>query len=146
MIRKYAYYVIPKLPSKNALSKIINANEKFYDERKTQLKYFINYLYYHIDLGQSSEFKKFINDLEFDDLYFKSNDTEYNHILEYNYVFNYNHLSNRIIDVFSTFFKNKEEECKDTIDNEEIEMLKFQKEYKELQEKYKELKAQMVNL
>jgi hypothetical protein len=140
--KKFPYLIIPKLPSKNALSKIINQDNKFYDERRTQLKYFINYLHYHPVIGASDELKRFINGLEFDDSYFKKH-TEYDSILEFVNT-GYYPISNKIIGVFSNFFK--KEERYDSNDQEEQAIIVLYKHYKRLYDHYTELKIQMVRL
>jgi hypothetical protein len=71
-------YLIPKLIGKNALSKIINVDFEFYNKRRRQLNFFLNFLFNHNFLKTTKEFIKFINDPEFDEEYFKKEDLLYN--------------------------------------------------------------------
>lgn len=71
-------YLIPKLIGKNALSKIISVDFEFYNKRRRQLNYFLNFLFNHHAIKETKEFIKFINDPEFDEEFFKKEDILYN--------------------------------------------------------------------
>lgn len=106
MKRKYPYFLIPRLVGKNALSKIINADSEFYERRRKQLLYFITYLATHPEIKDTREFKKFIYDLDFDEQYFKSEDTEF----DYPEASKFNGgVTNRIYGLFSSLLSKEEE-------------------------------------
>jgi hypothetical protein len=77
--RKYPYYHIPRSIEKNILNKIMTFDNEFYERRRRQLKFFLNYLYNHEDLMHTKEFFKFMNDPEFDSQYFDTNDNIYSY-------------------------------------------------------------------
>lgn len=69
---RYPQYIFPRLSQKNfVMSKVIE-NPEFIENRRKQLKYFINRLYLHDKIGKSEEFKKFINDSVFDNEYYNN--------------------------------------------------------------------------
>jgi hypothetical protein len=140
--RKYPYHLIPKLIGKNALTKIITIDTEFYNKRRRQLNYFLNYLFKHNKIKEYREFTKFINDPEFDEEYFKKEDNPYNfpEATKYN-----ESIKNKIFGVFSNFtnyFKPTEEEIEPT--EEEKKIKKREMFYKKLLTNLKEIKNNLV--
>ena len=73
---KYPYIVIPNLPPKSPLNKIIQLDKSFYEKRRLQLTFYLNFLSRHPFLKETKEFTKFITDPNFDSQFFQrtSND------------------------------------------------------------------------
>jgi hypothetical protein len=67
---KYPYVVIPKLTPKNPYIKIMNYNDQFYNDRRLQLEFYLNFIYNQEIIKDTKEFFKFINDANFDETYF----------------------------------------------------------------------------
>ena len=75
---RYPHFIFPKLSPKES-AKTMGTNmistsnsEAFLEQRRKELQYFINEIYYHKTIGQGEEVKKFINDATFDYKYFNS--------------------------------------------------------------------------
>ena len=68
---KYPYVVIPKLTPKNPYIKIMNYNDQFYNDRRLQLEFYLNFIYNQEIIKDTKEFFKFINDANFDETYFQ---------------------------------------------------------------------------
>ena len=73
--KRYPFYLIPKLTPKNPLAKIISPEEEFYENRRRQLNFYLNYLLNNECLNKTKEFLKFTSDAEFDEEYFLTNST-----------------------------------------------------------------------
>jgi hypothetical protein len=146
MKRKYQSYLIPKLIGKKHFNNIINYDKKFYDNRRRQLDYFIKYLSTHHKLQQTEEFKKFMNDPEFDDYFFKNDENNLNEYFLYYYkesaVYK-DGLTNKIYGAFSGFFKKEEEYTEKNSEEQETIMI-MERYYKRLLENLKQIKAQYV--
>ena len=76
MKKKYPFFIIPKLSEKNIITKFLNDKE-FFDKRRRQLEYFINYIFTHCKLKDCREFYKFLSDPEFDEEFFKTDENFY---------------------------------------------------------------------
>lgn len=141
--KKYPYLLIPKLIGKNPLMKIMTVDSEFFNKRKRQLNYFLNYLYSHKILSEKREFLKFINDPEFDEEYFKKEEVDV-----YDFPESSKHsetISNKIYGVFSnisTYFKHKNEEFKPS--EAEIDIKNMEAHYKNLMENFRENKNHLV--
>ncbi len=133
---------MPKLIGKNPLSKIITIENEIYNKRRRQLNYFLNYLYTHHFLKETSELSKFINDPEFDEAYFKK---EENMFYFPESMKNTESLTNKIYGVFSNFtsyFKSDEARLSPS-ENESI-IKKMDVYYKNMLESFREIKNYMV--
>lgn len=133
--KKYPYLLIPKLTKKHPISKILPIENEFYENRKRQLNFYINYLHQHEFLSETREFFKFVNDAEFDEKFFSIEESPYT--FEQSIKISVN-ISNKIKGVFSSFFWGEEEIRK--INDDEIAIKKIATHYKGLVEKYKEIK------
>ena len=117
---------------------------EFYNKRRRQLNYFLNYLFNHFFLKDSREFLKFINDPEFDEEYFKKEENLF-HFPES--AKSTESIGNRIYGVFSGFtnmFNNKEEVSPPS--EGETVIRKMEVYYKKMLENFKEIKTHMVIL
>jgi hypothetical protein len=140
--KKYPYYLIPKLAPKNSLTKILSSDDYFYENRKMQLNYFLNYLCNHDTISHSKDFTKFVNETEFDEEYFTN---EENILNDFPFSLNISsdNIKNKIFGVFSGIF-GKNENLRE-ISNEEILLKKMETHYKGLLEKYKGMKENIIN-
>jgi hypothetical protein len=131
--------LIPRLPCKNPLVKFIKIPQEFYESRKNQLIYFLNFIKKNDHLSQSLDFKKFISNADFDEEYFSIFSIKLR-----NFPFSLNiseTLKNKIFGVFSNFFGSKETKRIHT--NEERYIKKLEIHYKTICEKYVEVKENM---
>jgi hypothetical protein len=69
--KKYPTIIIPKLPPKNPLAKIIKLQDSFFEKRRLQLIFYLNFICKHPGLNKTKELFKFLTDAEFDVNYFK---------------------------------------------------------------------------
>jgi len=118
-------------------------DSEFYNKRRRQLNYFLNYLYNHSLLKDSREFLKFMNDPDFDDEYFKKEDNLF-YFPEASK--SSETISKKIYGVFSglsSYFNTKE----DNVPPSEGETLikKMEVYYKKMLENFKEIKNHMVS-
>ena len=68
---KYPYIIIPSLPKKASIPKLINKqNISYYFKRQVQLTIYVNFISNNPQLNSSEEFNKLINDGYFDNEYF----------------------------------------------------------------------------
>jgi hypothetical protein len=66
-VNKYPFLIVPSLPEGEGLAGlVVSSNEEFYERRRKQLQFFLNYIYNVPFLRETQEFKKFISDPEFD--------------------------------------------------------------------------------
>ena len=131
--------MIPRLPCKNSLVKFIKIPQEFYESRKNQLIYFLNFIKKNDHLSQSLDFKKFISNADFDEEYFSIFSMKLR-----NFPFSLNiseTLKNKIFGVFSNFFGSKV--TKRIHSNEERYIKKLEIHYKTICEKYVEVKENM---
>ena len=70
---RFPHCIFPRLSQKQYLK---NAEQIFLENRKKELQYFINRLYYHEEISKSEEFKRFINST-FDAQYFENLPNKY---------------------------------------------------------------------
>lgn len=131
--------MIPRLPCKNPLIKFIKIPQEFFESRKNQLNYFLNFIKKKDYLSQSLDFKKFISNAEFDEDHFSSFN---NKLRQYPFSLKVSEtLKNKIFGVFSNFFGNKE--SKRIHSNEERYLKKLEIHYKTICEKYVIVKENM---
>jgi len=136
---EFPYYIFPKLSEKNIINKYKKDND-FMLRRKNQLKYFINYLFKHNEIKDSTLFKKFLNDSEFDEKYFKS--IKYKYLSPYTdqYIANNNYsVKNGIKIIYNTIKGINSYEYKYEKTNNEKELIKIKKFYKDLFENFENI-------
>jgi hypothetical protein len=138
--KKYPYYIIPKLTGKHPLAKLIHADEEFYENRKRQLNYYINYLANHEYLNETKDFISFINEAQFDEGLFLSDEGIYDfpHCAKVT-----DNMKSRIMGVFSNLFGYKEEVRK--MSDNEIQIKRMENHYKNVFKKYREILQNMMN-
>ena len=69
--KKYPTIIIPKIPPKNPLAKLIKIQDSFFEKRRLQLIFYLNFICKHPGLNKTKELFKFLTDAEFDINYFK---------------------------------------------------------------------------
>lgn len=140
IIDEFPFALIPRLPGKNPLAKFIKIQQEFYESRKNQLNFFLNFIKKNDHLSQSQDFKKFISNADFDEDHFSEFS---NKLRRFPFSLRISEtLKNKIFGVFSNFFGNKE--AKRIISNEERFIRKLEIHYKTICEKYVEVKENMV--
>ncbi len=140
--KKYPFFLIPKLVGKNPLSKIITVDNDFYYKRRRQLNYFLNYLYSHQFLKETSEMAKFIHDPEYDEAFFKREENLFYFPESFK---NTESITNKIYGVFSGFTSYfKSDESKLSPSENETLIKKMDMYYKNMLESFKEIKNFMV--
>lgn len=72
---KYPYIMIPKLTPKKYIAKITTFDDEFYENRRFQLIFFLNFIANHHIILKTKELNKFLNDANFDEAYFSINDS-----------------------------------------------------------------------
>jgi hypothetical protein len=135
----YPFLLIPKLPGKNALSKIITIDTEFYEKRRLQLSHFLNFLMKHNKLGKTKEFYKFLHDPDLDIEFFKNNELPYRFPEAEKLTDN---VTSKLYGVFSNFFAKPEENI--ITSDKENKIKKATEFYKSLAEGLKEIKTAMV--
>ena len=68
---RYPHYIIPKLSPKKIMAKVYD-DQVFIEQRRKELEFFINEIYFHDIMGKSEELQKFLNGANFDKQYFNS--------------------------------------------------------------------------
>jgi hypothetical protein len=137
--RKYPFFLIPRLAGKNPLSKIMTYDNDFYNKRRLQLTYFLNYINKHSKLNETIEFKKFLNDPEFDNEFFKKDESLFR--FPESEKLNDN-VSSKIYGVFSIFFSKTEEVIPQSTN--EVKINKVGAFYNKMFENLKEISKAMV--
>ena len=136
---EFPYFIFPKLSEKNILNKY-KKDTDFMLKRKNQLKYFINYLFKHYEIKDSLLFKKFLNDSEFDEKYFKSIKYKYLSPFTDQYILNNNYsVKNGIKIIYNTIKGINSYEYKYEKTNNEKELIKIKIFYKELFENFENI-------
>ena len=133
--KKFPYVIIPNLPPKNSLVKIMSYNNEFFKSRMILLTFYINFLNNHIILRETKEFKKFINDVEFDENFFNVNENNENNDNN-----NYN-IKNKIYNVIN-FLGSGIKTRK--LNDSEILIKKLYTHYKNIIEKYQILNKNII--
>ena len=137
---EFPFALIPRLPVKNPLAKFIKIQQEFYESRKNQLNFFLNFIKKNDHLSQSLDFKKFISNADFDEDHFS---VFSNKLRRFPFSLNISEtLKNKIFGVFSNFFGNKETKRIQSSDERFIKKLEIH--YKTICEKYIEVKENMV--
>ena len=68
---RYPHCIIPKLSPKKIMAKVYD-DQIFIEQRRKELEFFINEIYFHDIMGKSEELQKFLNGANFDKQYFNS--------------------------------------------------------------------------
>ncbi len=139
MKNDYPFALIPKIPGKNPFIKILNIDQEFYESRRNQLNYFLNFVKKNDHLYQSPEFRKFISNAEFDEEFFSIHN---NRLRKFPYSLKVSEtLKNKIFGVFSNLFGSREAKRIETIEERYIKKLEIH--YKTAFEKYSRIKENM---
>ena len=69
---RFPHCVFPRLSEKNFVLSKVKDDPSFIENRRKELQFFINKLYFHEQIGKSEEFKHFINYSTFDDKYYEN--------------------------------------------------------------------------
>lgn len=137
---EFPFALIPRLPVKNPLAKFIKIPQEFYESRKNQLNFFLNFIRKNDHLSQTLDFKKFISNADFDEEHFLLFN---NKLRKFPFSLNVSEtLKNKIFGVFSNFFGSKE--SKRLQSNDERFIKKLEIHFKTICEKYVEVKDNMV--
>ena len=73
---RFPDFVFPRLSQKNIIEKF-QKDPAFIENRRKELQYFINRLYFHDQIGKSEEFKQFISYAIFDGQYYNNRPKKY---------------------------------------------------------------------
>ena len=135
---RYPHCIFPRLSEKKFYG---NSERIFLENRRKELQYFINRLYYHEEISKSEEFKRFINSV-FDSKYYEN--------LPMKFYYPECEKANKEKGLFSigmnkvkSYFTNTKEHKQS---DEEKEILKRQKEFSEKNTKYRELLIDIKNI
>ena len=121
----------------------MTVENEFYNKRRRQLNYFLNYLNTHHSLKESLELSKFINDPEFDENYYKKDENLFSFPESQKIT---DSFSNKIYGVFSNFTSYfKSDDYKLSPSESETLIKKMEVYYKNMLESFKEIKTFMVS-
>lgn len=135
---RYPHCIFPRLSEKRYLD---NENQIFLENRRKELQYFINKLYFHEEISKSEEFKRFLNS-GFDEKYYTNLPKKYSYpeCEKVNNEKGYISMGmNKIKGLFSTAKEHKQSE-------DEKNILKREEEFKNKGIKYNELLKEIKNL
>jgi len=135
--KSFPYYVIPRLPPKNPLAKIISADSEFYENRKIHLNNYLNFIKNNENLSKTREFLKFLNDAEFDLDFFDSEEINANYNFPESFKLN-DTVTNKIYGIFSTIFTSTENERR--INEREKNLKRMEMDFKFVTEKCNNIK------
>lgn len=137
--KKYPFYLIPKLIGKNPLNKFMNIDDEFYNKRRRQLNYFLNYIYNHPKLKNCKEFLKFVKDPECDEEFFLAEEIVYDFPEASNLT---NGITQKFLGMFTNYFTVKEENININEKDRNIKIMEVF--YRNTYDQLKEIKNQMV--
>ena len=132
---RYPQYIFPRLSEKNILTKFKD-DPIFIENRRKEIQYFINKLYFHDQIGKSEEFKQFINSSTFDEQYYNNLPKKY-HYPECEKLNNSKGYWNIGVGKITSFFPKSKEERKKS--EKENFLLKREDEFKKKYEEYTNL-------
>ena len=135
---RYPHCIFPRLSEKRYLD---NENQIFLENRRKELQYFINKLYFHEEISKSDEFKRFLNS-GFDEKYYSNLPKKYSYpeCEKINSEKGYISLGmKKIKGLFSTAKEHKQSD-------DEKKILKREEEFKNKGIKYNELLKEIKNL
>jgi hypothetical protein len=135
--KSFPYYIIPRLPPKNPLAKIISADSEFYENRRIQLNNYLNFIKNNENLSKTKEFLKFVNDAEFDQDFFESEETNVNYNFPESSKLNET-VTNKIYGIFSTIFTSTENERR--INDSEKNLKRMEMDFKFVTDKCNNIK------
>lgn len=69
---RFPQYVFPRLSQKNYVKAKVQDDPVFNENRRKELQYFVNQLYFHREIGKSEEFKQFLYYSTYDDQYYEN--------------------------------------------------------------------------
>lgn len=137
---EFPFALIPRLPVKNPLVKFIKIEQEFYESRRNQLNFFLNFIRKNDHISQSPEFKRFISNADFNEDHFC---VFSNKLRRFPFSLNVSEtLKNKIFGVFSNLFGSKE--TRRIQSSEERFIRKLEIHYKTICEKYLGVKENMV--
>ena len=159
---RFPHCVFSRLSQKDFIKTKVKEDSIFMENRRKELQYFINKLYYHEQIGKSEEFKNFLYYSTFDEQYFRNRPKKYSYP-ECEKIMNdkgYLSLGMEKLKMFSGFSKQKEYpksdlekeiiNRKEEFLNKDIQYNNLLKEVKDLfnttDEEVKELKSLSNNL
>lgn len=140
--RMYPYIIIPEL-EKNFLIKIIKIDEHFFIKRKNQLNIFLKYIHAHEEIKATKEFIKFIRDPNFDNNFFKDDESFYDSKEFPESMRNHDSITNKIVDFLKIPFAHNSEITHH--ENERVFLKKFEF-YNNALNKFMELKKFVVKI
>ena len=76
---RFPHCVFPRLSQKNFVLAKVKDDPNFIENRRKELQFFINKLYFHEQIGKSEEFKHFINYSTFDEQYYDNLPKKYSY-------------------------------------------------------------------
>ena len=136
---RYPHCIFPRLSGK----KILNNDEPiFVENRRKELQYFINKLYFHEEISKSEEFKKFIYESSFENKYYSNLPKRY-HYPECEKANNEKGYFSLGMNKIKGFFGNTKEHKQS---EDEKEILKREEEFINKDNKYNELIKELRNL
>ena len=121
---RFPHCIFPRLSEKNYVMAKVRDDPTFIENRRKELQYFINKLYFHEQIGKSEEFKHFINYSTFDEQYYDNLPKKYFYP-ECEKVNNDKGYWSKGVEKFSSYFskpkENKQSEFEKNILNREEE-------------------------
>ena len=132
---RYPHCVFPRLSQKNYKNKLI-FDPVFEENRRKELQYFINRLYFHELIGKSEEFKQFLYYSLFDEEYYNTLPKKYYYPVCEKYKNDKGYLSKGMEKFSSFFYKPKDYYKKSDL---EINILDREEEFKNKDTRYNEL-------
>jgi len=131
---RYPHCVFPRLSQKNYKNKLI-FDPVFEENRRKELQYFINKLYFHEQIGKSEEFKIFLYYSIFDEEYYNTLPKKYYYPVCEKYKNDKGYLSIGMEKLSGFFYKPKDYKKSDL----EISILEREEEFKNKDTRYNEL-------
>ena len=121
---RFPHCIFPRLSEKNYVMAKVRDDPTFIENRRKELQYFINKLYFHEQIGKSEEFKHFISYSTFDEQYYDNLPKKYFYP-ECEKVNNDKGYWSKGVEKFSSYFskpkENKQSEFEKNILNREEE-------------------------
>ena len=99
----YPQCVFPRLSQKNYVKAKVQDDPVFNENRRKELQYFVNQLYFHEQIGKSEEFKQFLYYATFDEEYYGNPIKKYNYP-EYEKMNNVKGYISKGVEKFSSYF------------------------------------------
>ena len=106
--KRFPQYAFPRLSQKDFVKAKVENNHAFIENRRKELQYFINQLYFHEHIGKSEEFKQFLYYSVFDEQYYNNLPKKYSYPECEKVYNNKGYFSLGFDKVSSYFYKSKE--------------------------------------